>query len=78
MRNILKKSKKINKLGNLNKITSTFASLSKNGFNKNNNNTDFNKTRTYCSTKTAVFGTVFKFLQSQLLEFHLAFQKQNL
>ena len=74
----MKKSKKINKFGNRNKITSIFASLSKNGLTGTTITLISTKLALTVVPKTAVFGTVFKFLQSQLLEFHLAFQKQNL
>ena len=78
MRNTLKKSKKISKIGNPNKITSTFASHSKDGFTSTTITLISTKVALTVVPKTAVFGTVFKFLQSQLLEFHSAFQKQNL
>ena len=70
--------KMINKLGNPNKITSTFASLSKNGLTSTTLTLISTKIALTVVPKTAFVGNVFKILQSQLLEFQLASQKQNL
>ena len=68
----------INKLGNPNKITSTFASHSKVGLTSTTITLISTKLALTVVPKTAVVGTVFKLLQSQLLEIQLASQKQNL
>ena len=68
----------ISKIGNPNKITSTFASHSKDGFTSTTITLISTKVALTVVPKTAVVGTVFKLLQSQFLEFHLDFQKQNL
>ena len=70
--------KKINKLGNLNKITNTFPSLSKYGLTSTTITLTSTKIALTVVPKTAVVGTVFKILQNQLLEFQLDSQKQNL
>ena len=74
----MKKFKKINKLGNPNKIASTIGSLSKHVLTGTTKILTSTKLALFVVPKTAVVGTVFILLQSQLLEFHLAFQKQNL
>ena len=78
VRNTLKKSKMISKIGNPNKITSTFASHSKVGLTSTTITLISTKLALTVVPKTAVVGTVFKLLQSQLLEIQLASQKQNL
>ena len=49
---LFEKIKMVNKFGNPKKNKHTCFSL-KYWINKHNNNTDFNKTRTYCSTKNS-------------------------
>ena len=68
----------INKLGNPNKIKSTFASHSKDGLTSTTITLITTKLALTVVPKTAVVGTVFKLLQSELLEFQLASQKQYL
>ena len=58
MRNILKKSKKINKSGNPNKITSKFASLSENGLTSTTITLISTKFALTVAPKTAVVGAV--------------------
>ena len=72
------KIKKINKLGNPNKITSTFASLLKHGLTSTTIPLISTKFALTVAPKTAVVGAVLQLLQSQMLEFQLVFQEQNL
>ena len=72
------KVQKKNKLGNPNKITRTFASLSNYGLTSTTITMVSTKLELTVVPKTAVVGTVFKLLQSELLEFQLASQKQYL
>ena len=74
----MKKFKKINKLGNPNKIASTIGSLSKHVLTGTTKILTSTKLALFVVPKTAVVCAVFKILQSQLLEFQLAFQKQSL
>ena len=71
VRNTLKKSKMISKIGNPNKITSTFASHSKDGFTSTTITLISTKVALTVVPKTAVVGAVLQLLQSQLLEFQL-------
>ena len=72
------KIKKINKLGNPIKITSTIASLSKYSLPSTTITLISTKLAFTVVPKTAVVGAVLPLIPSQMLDFQLAFQEQNL
>ena len=72
------KIKKINKLGNAIKITSTIASLSKNSLTSTTISLISTKLALTVVPKTAVVGAVLPLLHSQMLDFQLDFQEKNL
>ena len=72
------KIKKINKLGNPIKITSTIASLSKYSLTSTTITLISTKLALTVVPKTAVVGAVLPLLHSQMLDFQLDFQEKNL